>query len=343
MNILRKASLGVEEQERPAGRGRRFLRHGLLAVVLVLALIGAWSSWGWLTAAPESGHFRSTEGRERYVSAYDEAFATLPEPSAVHDLPTSHGTVRVYEWSGPGTAEAAPIVLMPGRSSGAPMWAENLPALAQEHPVYALDALGDAGMSVQSVQFTGFEDQTRYLHDVMQQLAPEGAHLIGHSFGGRLGAAYALAHPQDVLTLTLLEPAMTFATPPVSMLFWSGVAFLPGIPRAVEHRALTEIGGEPFDPEDPMARMIQAGAEHYRAALPQPGVLTTEQIAELEMPTYVALGEQDSLAGGERAAEAAAALPAGTVEIWPGTTHSLPMQAGEELNRRMLGHLGAAA
>src|SRR5690625_7792255 len=88
-----------------------------------------------------------------------------------------------------------------------------------------------------------------------------------------------------------------------------------------------------------MAQMIEAGTEHYEAELPQPDVLTKQQITALEVPTYVAIGEHSSLAGGQRAVEGASALPDATVEVWPDTTHSLPMQAGEPLNRTVLEHL----
>lgn len=336
------SSGGSAEQRRRRGRAARFLRRGGVAVVAVLALIGAVSTWNWFTAAPDSGHFRSLEGRDEYVAAYEESFAALPPPTATHDLRTSHGIVRVYEWSSPATEAEEPIVLMPGRSSGAPMWSQNLPALVAEHPVFAFDALGDAGMSVQQVRFDGYEDQATYLADLVEQVAPEGAHLVGHSFGGRLAVSLASARPELVTSLSLLEPAMAFANPPVDILLWSGVAFLPGIPESWRSRALTEIGGEPYDPEDPMARMIEAGAEHYQAGLPQPGVLSEEEIAGLEMPVYVALGERGSLAGGDRAAEAAGGLPDGTVQVWPGTTHSLPMQAGAELDRVVLAHIAAS-
>src|SRR5699024_9723017 len=60
----RGESARASRRERGRGRARRWLGRGGIAVVLVLALIGAWSSWGWLTAAPEAGHFRSAEGRE---------------------------------------------------------------------------------------------------------------------------------------------------------------------------------------------------------------------------------------------------------------------------------------
>src|SRR5699024_12261115 len=96
---------------------------------------------------------------------------------------------------------------------------------------------------------------------------------------------------------------------------------------------------QPYAAERPMAQMSEAGTEHYTAALPQPGVLTAQQITALEVPAYVAIGDHTSLAGGQRAVEGASALPDATVEVWPDTTHSLAMQAGEPLNRTVLEHL----
>lgn len=330
---------GSDSTGRPGAR-TRMLRYSVTAVVVVLALLGAHSAWNWVTGGPPGvGHFRSAEGREAYLAAYQETFEALPEPSSTREVDVAHGTLRVYEWSRPDTEDEVPILLLAGRSSGAPMWSQNLEALAAEHPVHAVDPLGDAGMSVQGVPFASFDDQAEYLDELLAEIAPDGAHLVGHSFGARLAISVAQQHPEDVRSLTLLEPAMAFAWPPAGMLFWSGIAFLPGLPDSVTSRALSEIGGEPYDPEDPMARMIEAGSEHYRAALPQPAVLTEDEISALDVPTYVAIGDHSSLAGGEEAVEAARALPDATVEVWEDTTHSLPMQAGERLDRTILEHL----
>ena len=47
--------------------------------------------------------------------------------------------------------------------------------------------------------------------------------------------------------------------------------------------------------------------------------------------------DQDSLAGGEAAADNARThLPQATVKVWPGATHSLPMQVPDALGRELL-------
>ena len=69
----------------------------------------------------------------------------MPSPSRTLDVQTAFGTVRVYEWANPD-ATGAPVVLLPGRGSGVPMWSQNLPSLLAQRSIYALDALGDAGL-----------------------------------------------------------------------------------------------------------------------------------------------------------------------------------------------------
>ena len=324
--------------------GRRLRRVGTVAVAL-LAAVGLVATWNFFAGPPGVGHFRSAAGEQEYTAAYDEAMARLPEPSAVHDIRTSHGTMRVYEWATEENREKTPVVLVPGRASGVPMWAQNLPALTAERRVLAFDAIGDSGMSQQSVPFASFEDQARPIDDMLEELAPQGAHLVGHSFGGAVATAYARQYPERTVTLTLLEPAFTLAQPPVDLLFWAMLSSLPFLPEGIRDTALEKVGGEESEPgaleDDPMARMITAASAHYSAALPQPSPLTDTALSQLTMPVYVAIASDHSLAGGGSAVERAEQLPRSTVHTWPETTHSLPMQATGELEPALLSFFAA--
>lgn len=280
-----------------------------------------------LTGAPGVGHFRSAEGRGEYAGRYREAMKELPAPTATHDIQTDLGVVRAYEWSTPETREEIPVVLVPGRSSGVPMWSANLGGFAESRRVIAFDALGDAGMSAQIAPLSSFEDQALWIDQVFSELAPDGVHLVGHSFGGATATVYARLHPERVHSLALLEPVFTFGYPPFSMLWWATVASLPGIPEGIRERALGEIGGGEYDGTDPIALMIEAGTEHFAAELPSPSPLSEEDARQLTMPVYVAIAGRDSLAGGQDAADRAREmLPDGHVEVWGRATHSLPMQ-----------------
>ncbi|MFD6856692.1 alpha/beta fold hydrolase [Rhodococcus sp. NPDC060090] len=315
----------------PARRHRRWLRRSGIVVVAALAALGAVSIQQFFFGVPGVGHFRDAEGRRAYVEAYEQAMSALPPSTTTLDVTTRFGTVRVYEWSSPETEDTAPVVLVPGRASGVPMWAENLADFLPHRRVLAFDALGDAGLSTQSVPLTSFDDQAIWMADVLDELAADGAHIVGHSFGGAIATTYALQFPERVRSLTLLEPVFTFAYPPARMMAWTMVSSLPFLPESWHTTALGKVGGAEFDPNDDMAKMIAAGSEHYSAALPTPSPINDSERDSLTVPTYVAIAEHDSIAGGTNAADRARQLPKATVAIFPDTTHSLPMQAKDLL------------
>lgn len=315
----------------PARPRYRWLRRSALAVVAALTALGAVSVQQFFFGAAGVGHFRDAEGRRTYLAAYERAMSSLPSPTSTHDLATRFGTVRAYEWSPPDTADTVPVVLVPGRSSGVPMWAENLADFLPHRRVVAFDALGDAGLSVQNVPLASFGDQAIWIADALDALETDTVHIVGHSFGGAIAATYAQHFPERVRSLTLLEPVFTFAHPSARMMAWTMVSTLPFLPESWRTAALGKVGGAEFDPNDDMAKMIAAGSEHFSAALPTPSPLSDDEMDALVMPTYVAIAERDSLAGAETAAQRARTLPRATVDVVPNTTHSLPMQAKEIL------------
>jgi pimeloyl-ACP methyl ester carboxylesterase len=284
------------------------------------------------------GHFRSEAGERAYLAAYREAMTLLPTPRSTMDLETTFGHVRVYEFGAASADRAAiPVVLLPGRTSGVPMWAYNLPDFAAVRITYALDALGDAGLSVQVRPISGAADQADWLDQALAQLPFRTVHLVGHSFGGWLAATYGVTHPERVQTLTLLDPVFVFQGLRWQVYFISLPASLPFLPRHWRTRMLSAIGGGPVDPADPMARMISEATEHYMVKLPLPERLTGTQLRGLHMPVYAALAGRSIMHHAARAADVARAeIPDPTIELWSDATHSLPMEQAAGLDRTIL-------
>ncbi|NLH71187.1 MAG: alpha/beta fold hydrolase [Brooklawnia sp.] len=313
-----------------ASRRRRWVRRSAAVVVCALA---AAQVVGWFTATPKVGHFRSAADRAAYADAYQRALALMPVPTRTLDLQTTFGSVRAYQWENPD-ATGAPVVLLPGRGSGVPMWSENLPSLLTHRTIYALDAIGDAGMSSQSVPVTGASDQAVWIDEALAGLQLEHAHVVGHSFGAASAAALAVNRPQRVATLTLLEPAFVLGWPPLGTLAWSVPASLPFLPRSWRNAAIARIAGEDpgqIDPNDPVAAMITLGGTAYSSQLPTPRPLSDDQLRGLTMPVYVALADASTITRGAASLTKTALIGDVTTRVWPKTTHSLPMQVAEPL------------
>ena len=289
------------------------------------------------------GSFLDDGARQRYQRAYEQALAQMESPDRTADVPTAFGTVRAYVWDTNGV-DGVPVLLLPGRSSGVPMWQENLADLLPHRRVIAFDALGDAGMSQQTAPLTSMADQACWIDEALTWLGENRVHLVGHSFGGATAAAVAVERPGRVASLALLEPVFTLAWPPLPTFLWTTVASLP-VPQRVRDQALARIGGvhvADIRARTPVSEMIASASSGFRAALPVPRLLSQAQLAGLQMPVYVAIAQRSSLAGGERAANRARTIPHAQVEIWPDTTHSLPMQAHDRLAERLADFWSAA-
>lgn len=287
--------------------------------------------------APQVGRWKSVEAKAAYAAAYDQAMAALPDPTRILDVQTGFGSVRVLEWE--GIEHGAPVVLIPGRSSGAPMWIENLPDWIGKRTIYAMDPLGDAGFSTQSVPLTSFDSQAEWIAQALDGLGIDRAHIVGHSFGGASAAVFAVHHRDKVATLTLLEPVLVIEPLPVSALFWATITLLP-VPRSMKDRALAEIGGTTVAEvreRTPISVMINAASDGYAAELPLPKQLTDEEWASLDMPMRVDIAGTKSLAGAQDAVDRISDLrPQATVTLWPDATHSLPMQERATLDPALL-------
>ena len=214
------------------------------------------------------------------------------------------------------------------------MWSENLAGLLAHHSVIAVDALGDAGLSVQSTPLTSTEDQAIWIDEVVRRLAPDGVHLVGHSFGGSTAATYARLHPARVSTLVLIEPVFTFAHPSTGLLAWTVLASMPVLPESWRERALAEVGGgERADPDDPIATMISAGSAHYSAQLPNPRLLTDSS------PGCPCRSTSPSRTATRWPADPGQSIEPDSCRAPPWrsgpTTHSLPMQVAGPLDARL--------
>jgi pimeloyl-ACP methyl ester carboxylesterase len=164
------------------------------------------------------------------MSVYRAGMAGLPLFGELSDVPTSFGTVRAYRFDGPSSALNTPVLLLPGRNASTPMYAVNLPPLLEHRTVYSVDLLGEAGFSVQNQPITGPDDQAQWLDETLAGLALERAHLLGVSIGGWTATNCAVRRPGRVASLTLLDPAMTFAPIPIKAILASSPCSFPACP-----------------------------------------------------------------------------------------------------------------
>jgi pimeloyl-ACP methyl ester carboxylesterase len=88
--------------------------------------------------------FKSPGGQARYLEAYNATLAQWPVPYESLFIPTRFGITHVIA-SGP--IDAPPMVLLHAASASATQWFPDTENLSRNYRIYALDTLGDVGMS----------------------------------------------------------------------------------------------------------------------------------------------------------------------------------------------------
>lgn len=277
------------------------------------------------------GHWDSAAGQDRYLAAYARAFAEMPAPVETLDVRTDFGIVRVYRFEGTGDV-SAPLVLLPGRASGAPVWADNLPSLLRIGDVYAIDLLGEPGMSIQSRPITSDADQATWLHQTLDALPEDTVHVVGLSIGGWTATNLALHQPDHIATLTLIDPALVFADLPLETIVRSLPASLPWLPRSWRDSFNSyTAGGAPVE-DVPVAEMIEAGMQHYRMRLPQTSRIPEERLASLEMPVLAIIAGESVIHDPQMATETAQrALVNGEIVVFPDASHAINGEYPDEI------------
>ncbi|WP_165956684.1 alpha/beta fold hydrolase [Kribbella antibiotica] len=278
------------------------------------------------------GHFTSAQAQASYLALYDELIAAIPGERETRDVSTTYGQVRVYRF---GSAEGTPFVLLHGRGATSAMWEPNIPALAAERTVYAIDSLGEPGRSIQTLPIASSADQAAWLTEVFDVLGIEKAHVAGLSGGGWLTFNLALHSPSRIATATLIEPANVLAHFSKKFLL-GGFSLLPGLPQSFGDRFLGWVSGDP-DMTQPIARLLTTGMRAYRMHLPIPNYGTDDLLRSLQVPVLALLGGRSVVHDPLEAARRAQTLiPHNETELWPEATHALSGEFPDQLNARLL-------
>ncbi len=110
------------------------------------------------------------------------------------------------------TGEGACVVLLHAGVADRWMWRTTCEALSGRFKCLTYDRRGFGDSTSPDETFRNIDD----LDAVIRHFGCEGTHLIGSSQGGRIAIDYALAKPENVLSLVLVAPALSGASVPSS-------------------------------------------------------------------------------------------------------------------------------
>jgi len=315
---------------------RRALVGGSVAAAVTAGYLAAY------VAARQPGRlsgFRSLQGERRYDRAYRAVLDEWPVPCQSVWVPTPFGDTHILT-SGP--AEAPPVVLLHATDTSATGWRLNVGPLSQEHRVFAVDILGEAGRSRQTAILRDRRDWVDWVSAVLDGLGLERASLVGWSFGGWATMAFVIAHPQRVNRCVLLAPFGSLAPYAPAVLTFLKVG--PYLPMGPPGRLALRMMSPGYHFEEHFARQFALGGRYFRAADPRasafPQPYDDAELRSISVPVLLLVGDRESTFDPHRAVERAQALiPRVEMDVLPGIGHMLAMEAGDVVNARMLAFL----
>jgi len=286
----------------------------------------------------EVGSWVSEAAREKFMAAYERAFALWPQPLDEFDVETATTTTRVHAYRPhPG---GAPVVLLTGAGFNAAGWYPHVAALAQDGPVYGIDMPGDANPSVPRALMSPPASCAAWLDELLSKLSDRPAHLVGFSYGGWVAMNQAIRAPGRVASITLLDPA---GLTRLDARFWwwmsiSGLATLTPMPL---RRRLARWLDSPamLDPE--LMKLMWAGSRGYRMEPKFPAILTDDELRAITVPVLLITGARSAMLTPAEARARGSLMPDAEVAIVPGSHGGF--NRIDELNDRIAAFIKAHA
>jgi pimeloyl-ACP methyl ester carboxylesterase len=291
-----------------------------------------------LAPRADVGSWVSDAAREKFMDAYERAFALWPQPLVEFDVETATSTTRVHAYRPhPG---GDPVVLLMGAGYNAAGWYPHVAALAGHNPVYAIDTPGDPNPSVWRAPLTPPASCAAWLDQVLGRLSDRPAHLVGLSFGGWIAMNQAIRAPARVASITLLDPA---GLTKLDARFWwwfsiSGLASLTPMPL---RRRLARWLDSPVMLEQELMTLMWAGSRGYRMEPKFPAVLTDDELRAIDVPVLLITGARSALLTPAQARARGSLMPHAEVVIVPGSHGGF--NRIDELNDRIAAFIEAQA
>lgn len=233
-----------------------------------------------------------------------------------------HGHDMYYETHGDGP----PLLLLHGGTGSAENWAKQVPAFSRGHRVILPEQTGH-GRTADRDGPIHYHDMAEDTVALMDRLHIQQADLVGWSDGGVLALDISIHHPERVRRVAM-----------------SGANFTSEGINAEGREELRHATPEqwPRFIREAYDRLSPDGPEHWpiifakvRAMWLSEPTFTTQDLGRITAPTLVVAGEHDVILPAH-SEELARSIPAGTLCIFPGASHMVPLERPDDWNAVVL-------
>jgi pimeloyl-ACP methyl ester carboxylesterase len=257
---------------------------------------------------------------------------------------TRFGEVAYLERGAPG----ATVILLHGFGANKDNWLRFAPHLPDSLHVVALDLLGHGESAYHPDSTYGVPRLVDGVTAALNALGVERFHLAGNSLGGLVATRLALAAPDRVASLFLLDPAGV--EPPEPSPFREALAdgenpLIPQTAAGYERLmalAFNDPPDLPWPAPDVLARSYAERApinQHIWNDINDPPLVITDELSALSMPVFLLFGANDRIIDPSSAAVWAAQVPDIRTVLLPDVGHAPMLEAPRSTARYYLDFL----
>jgi pimeloyl-ACP methyl ester carboxylesterase len=269
--------------------------------------------------------YKSTEGERAIRERYIEILKRWPVPNQQLRVPTREGETFIVRC---GDENAPPVLLFHGSMTNSTMWMGDVATWAADFRVYAVDMIGEAGLSAPSRPPLASEAHVLWLDDVMQALSLTRASMVGVSLGGWLALDYATRRPDRVESLVVLCPGGV-GRQKLRIVFKTIALRMLG-PRAKRKLKEMILGRAPADPSPALQHFMSFVSlihENLRPRMVKLPVFSDDALKRLTMPVLAILGGKDVLLNSAETRQRLERNVAGAeIRYFPEVGHFIPGQ-----------------
>ncbi len=247
--------------------------------------------------------------------------------------------------------EGPAIVFIHGLGASWQSWLEQMPELASDHRVVAMDLPG-FGYSEMPREDISIESYARWTVKLMDALGIESAAVVGNSMGGFVSAELAIKFPERVQRLVFVSAAIFWqnrrrAQPLVQLARLSDAVVARALVRATDdiatrrrlrYAALASAGFRyPQYISDELAHEMVRSARRTDGFLPALEALAgydlVEELPKISCPTLIVWGAHDQLVSVRDAERLEDLIPDSRREVFERTGHVAMLERPERFNR----------
>ncbi|MEU5213145.1 alpha/beta hydrolase [Streptomyces sp. NPDC020742] len=265
-----------------------------------------------------SAIYTSEAGASEIQRRYQEALRAWPVPAEQLRIPTGEGETFVLA-SGP--RDAPPVLLLHGSGANTTMWQDDVASWAQHFRTYALDVIGEPGLSAPSRPPLASDAYARWLDEVLEGLGIGSAAVVGTSLGGWLALDYATRRPERVTHLALLCPGG------LGRQKWGWIAralLLRLLGRRGVHRSVRAATGLDSPQARPVLDQVALIFTHFKPRTERLPIFPDGALRRLTVPVLVVVGGRDVLFdSADTARRVRRCVPHATVNVLPEVGHAI--------------------